>query len=476
MLQALIPSALLLVTPFNADIFSEQPCLTNGYYGFFNGQSVFSVDSACFESNGLAGLESGSLVPSYKPIQQLVWLQEEAVDQSLWDRVNSTAASALDDLLARLALSRPGETASDGQQVFQAPAHDTAYELLHRTPSSALVSLSPEVARTIDTLLPPFYKSALLPTAPVPYVPVPSPAVDRVKALLKAFRFDPYVAAVVNSISLPWLRNDVRWLTGEDPTSHIVSRHSFATGARVAAGWLKERFEDQGAVCELRPFRAGFAPNVICRYAASVKTNATVLLSAHYDSRGSFGSMRAPGGDDDGSGVMALLGIARAIYRKGVTFRSNVELVAFAGEEQGLLGSKAYARELREANANITLMMQADMIAYRAPGEPPQLGLPELIGTPEVSQLIWNASNVYSPELKVGWTTACCSDHQSFHMEGFPAAQVFERAGTIVDPMYHNSGDLSDRDNFDFEQARSIAKVEFAVLLHAAGWDLPDSE
>lgn len=41
---------------------------------------------------------------------------------------------------------------------------------------------------------------------------------------------------------------------------------------------------------------------------------------------------------------MALLGIARAIKRKGITFRSNVELVTFAGEEQGLLGSKAYAR------------------------------------------------------------------------------------------------------------------------------------
>lgn len=26
------------------------------------------------------------------------------------------------------------------------------------------------------------------------------------------------------------------------------------------------------------------------------------------------------------------------------------------------------------------------------------------IGTPEVAQLIWNVSSIYSPELKVGWT------------------------------------------------------------------------
>lgn len=34
--------------------------------------------------------------------------------------------------------------------------------------------------------------------------------------------------------------------------------------------------------------------------------------------------------------------------------------------------------ELHAAGANLTVMMQADMLAYRAPNEPPQLGLPDL--------------------------------------------------------------------------------------------------
>lgn len=75
-----------------------------------------------------------------------------------------------------------------------------------------------------------------------------------------------------------------------------------------------------------------------------MNTTATVLFSAHYDSRGSFGSTRAPGGDDDGSGTTAILAIARTIGRLGLTFHSNVELVLFAGEEQGLYGSRYYAR------------------------------------------------------------------------------------------------------------------------------------
>lgn len=87
---------------------------------------------------------------------------------------------------------------------------------------------------------------------------------------------------------------------------------------------------------------------------------------------------------------------------------------------------------------------------------------PISIGTPEVTQLVANLSAIYSPELTVGFTAACCSDHQvrdiirllallacslvgvlqSFHEQGFPATQVFERAGPIVDPMYHNSGEF----------------------------------
>lgn len=54
---------------------------------------------------------------------------------------------------------------------------------------------------------------------------------------------------------------------------------------------------------------------------------------------------------------------------------------------------------------------------------------------------------------------------QSFHSVGFPASQVFERAGPIADPMYHNSGDLSDRVGYDLEQLKSIAKVQVRTVV-----------
>ena len=82
------------------------------------------------------------------------------------------------------------------------------------------------------------------------------------------------------------------------------------------------------------------------RYAATRETNATGLISAHYDSRGRLVSdptARAPGANDDGSGTAGLLSIAHFMGTRGVTFHSNVEIVFFSGEEQGLLGSVHYA-------------------------------------------------------------------------------------------------------------------------------------
>lgn len=75
---------------------------------------------------------------------------------------------------------------------------------------------------------------------------------------------------------------------------------------------------------------------------------------------------------------------------------------------------------------------------------------------------------------------------QSFHAQGFASTHLFERAGPIADPMYHNSGelssrisiltdfygqnlcigDLSDREGYDFDQLKSLAKIQVILSRH----------
>ncbi|KAG6885609.1 hypothetical protein C0993_012356 [Termitomyces sp. T159_Od127] len=398
-MNAAWPIALLLVTPFDPSLFTPNSCLSTAFYGNYQQGgttlSVFRPDRECLDTwTTRARASSASITEAREDIQQLVWVEEQAIDVALKTQTRPFG-SELDNFLYTLSTSERTPVQNGGtpvQEVMVNTHRQSGYAVLYRSPKAALLSVA--TAMSIDTLLPRFWKSTLLPTNPVPYIPVPSSSLKHVKGVLANLRFDPVIASIVGNISIPQINNDIRFLTGEDGKSGIISRHSFSSGARAAAIWLKNSFEETGAVCELKPFLPGFTPNVVCRYSSVLDTTATVILGAHYDSRGSFGDLRAPGGDDDGSGTAALLSIAKTIKRKGIRFLSNVELVAFAGEEQGLLGSKAYSRkfilpfaqyvaqhvsgELREANANLTMMIQADMLAYREPGEPPQLGLPEL--------------------------------------------------------------------------------------------------
>ncbi|RUO96923.1 hypothetical protein BC936DRAFT_141250, partial [Jimgerdemannia flammicorona] len=172
--------------------------------------------------------------------------------------------------------------------------------------------------------------------------------------------------------------------------------------------------------------------------------------------------------DDDGSGTSMLLQSAHLIHQHSLSFDRTLQLVAFSGEEQGLFGSRAYARHLRDRHANVTVMLQGDMLAYRREGEPMQCGFPERFRTEEVTVLVRNVTQFYVPELTIGITGACCSDHQSFWENGFASTQFFERNGPIVDPMYHNSGDLVYRSGYDLEQLAAITKAMLSSILHIA--------
>lgn len=405
LLNAVAPLSLLLVAPHSPQV--SESCLSQYYYGTHGQQDVFITDDYVCVSDAAAHLTSGGVVQLAEDVQQLVWLQHQAVEPSI---VPPAFQDEFNAFFSRLSV--PVAASADGEQtVF---SNQNAAKILLRTRTSALISVDSTTALTLDLHLPRFWKASPLPPAPVPLVPVPSEAVKRVKDILHGLKFDPVVASIVSNISVPQLRADVRYLTGESPQSEIVSRHSFSKGVLIAADWLKANFEAHGATCTLKHFLSGFAPNVVwyvpvtlvlgnqisstpltfgllhlSSYEGSEKTTETVLISAHYDSRGSFGSVRAPGGDDDGSGTTALLGIARVIARKGVKFRKNVQLVAFAGEEQGLYGSRYYSRELYQQGANLTLMIQADMLGYHAAGEPPQLGLPDMCVLTFVQSPVW---------------------------------------------------------------------------------------
>lgn len=86
------------------------------------------------------------------------------------------------------------------------------------------------------------------------------------------------------------------------------------------------------------PVVGGHVRNVVARRAGTVGAPA-VLLEAHYDSR-----ELAPGASDDGFGTVVLLEAARALS-VGAPLRHDVVLLFTEGEEQGLLGARAFVED-----------------------------------------------------------------------------------------------------------------------------------
>jgi hypothetical protein len=86
---------------------------------------------------------------------------------------------------------------------------------------------------------------------------------------------------------------------------------------------------------------------------------ATIILGAHHDHFGTQGGLMFPGADDNASGTAILLEIARALATTGSRPKRSILFLSFAGEEQGLLGSRFYvsnpAFPLKSAKAMVNV-------------------------------------------------------------------------------------------------------------------------
>ena len=223
--------------------------------------AVLNMTSCAERSSDFAAVvdaEQGTFSELADASSQLVWIEKASVDSKL-----QTRQSTLEDLVA--SLQELNEFEMVEQEVLMEPHANRpqGFAVQYYSNDALLISVKPDQALRIDTLLPPFWKSKLLPTEPQQYVPIPASATRVVEGILKNLKFNPEVASTVGNISIPQIKKDIRFLTGEDELSGIVSRHSFSSGAVTAANWLKDQVEETGASCRLSNFLIGFAPNVI---------------------------------------------------------------------------------------------------------------------------------------------------------------------------------------------------------------------
>jgi Zn-dependent M28 family amino/carboxypeptidase len=154
------------------------------------------------------------------------------------------------------------------------------------------------------------------------------------------------------------LKADVQKLAGDigernvPRYSALVAAADFIEQSFVAAGFQPHRqtYQVQGKDCHnIEAEIKGASPKII-------------LVGAHYDSV--FG---APGANDNGSGVAALLALARRFVAKKCEY--TLRFVAFVNEEPPYfqterMGSLVYAKSCRQRNDPIEAMISLETIAY----------------------------------------------------------------------------------------------------------------
>ncbi len=93
------------------------------------------------------------------------------------------------------------------------------------------------------------------------------------------------------------------------------------------------------------------------------KTDEFIVVGGHYDHLGKFDGWIWNGADDNGSGTVGVMTIAKAFKATGKKPEKSVIFAAWTGEEKGLFGSKYFVQQAQKNDMNIVLNLNYDMIA-----------------------------------------------------------------------------------------------------------------
>ncbi|MDC6404261.1 MULTISPECIES: M28 family peptidase [Maribacter] len=195
------------------------------------------------------------------------------------------------------------------------------------------------------------------------------------------------------------------------------------------------------------------------------KADKTVIIGAHYDhlGMGGEGSLYADGeaihngADDNASGVAVLLQLAAKLM--DTITRHNYLIMAFSGEEMGLLGSNYFSKNPTIDLSKANYMLNMDMVGRMR--EDKTLSISGT-GTAPIWSQVLNSNN---PGFKLVLSESGVgpSDHTSFYLQDIPVLHFF--TGQHED--YHKPSD--DFDKLNYEGMEMITDYILSVI-----YDLDD--
>jgi hypothetical protein len=191
---------------------------------------------------------------------------------------------------------------------------------------------------------------------------------------------DPEIEKMVSEISRERIGQDVKKLVSFYTRHNLSEQNNPEKGIGAAWNWIKAEMEKSipqsngRLTVAFEDYTVGGAgqriktethlKNVIATLKGTDPTdNRILLVSAHLDTRveaDDDATSFAPGANDDGSGIAAILEMVRIMPKH--PFPATIVFMAVSGEEHGLFGAAHMAKKAKTENWNIVAMLNNDMI------------------------------------------------------------------------------------------------------------------
>jgi hypothetical protein len=294
---------------------------------------------------------------------------------------------------------------------------------------------------------------------------------------------DPDLAALVNAISQQQLVGYVQTLESFGTRNTFSDTLSEERGIGAARRWIYNEFlrVNGGALqVEYDDFQTNInglttnQRNVIATLPGIGPHPGAIVLMAHYDSRGADpndGSSRAPGADDNASGVAMLLELARLMSSR--PWNQTIIFAAFAAEEQGTFGSRHYVQNAILDGRVFDVAIDSDIVGGR-PGIPQSIRVfspgPDTTNSRQLARYLDMVGGLYVPTFRVDLIDSLdregrYSDHREFINAGVPGVRLTEAEEDRNSQ--HSGADTSEK--LDYDYLRQVAQLNLAVAANLAG-------
>ena len=286
---------------------------------------------------------------------------------------------------------------------------------------------------------------------------------------------NPTIRALMDSVSVDGI---------EATIAHLCSYYNRRCDSRHiydVQDWLASRYNslegiDTVMLHDFKIHKEGYpeetADNVLAIQWGTTTPEEFVICGAHYDSWNGDttdpDTVRAPGADDNATGVAGIWETARLLSR--YKFDRTIIYANWNAEELGLIGSAVYAKECADNLMDIVGYFNMDMNGYLREGAEIHMDVVYVNQDSLLAKMFFDVCHIYFPDMPVrqNWMPHGDSDFSSFNRNGYAALHPFEDVWASS-PYIHTRQDVLGLSVNNLAQSRQFAQINLGAVAHLAG-------